>query len=449
MSRTIEVHQRTRSGIPPSLRWGFVGLLIFMTGVGTEANFITPHLVEMLGSTEATVSVVITTYSFAVLVGSYLSGVLADLWGPKRGILIGYIIFVVFHVAFVLAIQTGSLALVGLTYFLRGFGFPLFAFSFLVWVTLVTPQSQQGTAIGWFYVGLTGGLPTIGSLVAIASIAGFGGGTGGETGALWVMIGLATVGFCFVWFGSNHPSGVGRIAPESESTASILFSGIRLTVTNKKVLQGFLVRLINTAPQFGAFVIFPNVIANELGWGQARWLSMTVAVFAGNILFNAFFGAVGDRFGWVRTVRWCGVFASAVSFALWWYVPHWVPAGSDWGYFLSVGAGVLFGIFLAGFVPMGAIMPANVDPSHRGAAMAMYTTAAGGAVFLGTMVVAITLNITVALGWDSFARNSAVVWVFIALYACAFVMVGHLRTDQDDPEKRKAMRLAEESAARK
>ena len=58
----------------------------------------------------------------------------------------------------------------------RGFGFPLFAFSFLVWINHVTPRARNATAVGWFYVMFTGGMPTLGSLVAILAISGFGGG---------------------------------------------------------------------------------------------------------------------------------------------------------------------------------------------------------------------------------------------------------------------------------
>lgn len=94
-----------------------------------------------------------------------------------------------------------------------------------------------------------------------------------------------------------------------------------------------------------------------------------------------------------------------------------MPAGSDTGYVLSVAAGCLFGCMLAGFVPMGAIMPA-LAPGHEGAAMAVYTTAAGGAAFLGTGVVTVVL----ALG----GGGQAVTWTFVALYACAFVMVPFL-----------------------
>ncbi len=431
-----------RIGIPSVLKWGFLGLFIFMTGLGVESNFLTPHLVAMLGSTEATISVVITFYAAACLVASYLSGALSDLWGPKKVMTLGFSIWLIFQVAFLLSIASGNLWLVGITYFFRGFGYPLFAFAFLVWVNITSLKSKAGTAIGWFYVMFTGGMPTVGSLVAIGSIASFGGGTGGETGAMWFSTAISICGFLLVYFGCQEEKGKRRIAPEGESTSQVLFSGIRLTFSNSKVLQGFLIRLINTAPEFGMFIIMPAVISTTLGWGQSRWLLMTVCVYAGNILFNAFFGHVGDRIGWVNTVRWCGVFACAVSLLAWWYVPHWVPAGSTWGYVLSVLAGVSYGIFLAGFVPMGAIMPANA-PDHRGAAMAMYTTAAGGAQFLGSAVVAIVLNVTTWLGWECFARNSAVIWAFVILYGCAFIMVGNLRTEQDDPDHRHKIRVAD------
>ena len=48
-----------------------------------------------------------------------------------------------------------------------GIEFPLFAFSFLVWINAVVHKERNGAAVGWFYVMFTGGMPTIGSLVAI------------------------------------------------------------------------------------------------------------------------------------------------------------------------------------------------------------------------------------------------------------------------------------------
>ena len=418
-----------RIGIPHSLRWGFLGVLVFMTGNGTESNFISPHIEAVLGSPEATVATIITGYSLAVLVASYLSGALADLWGPRRVMTLGVAVWVVFEVLFLLSLQLGSLPLVALTYFLRGFGYPLFAFAFLVWINVVTPYERNGVAVGWFYVMFTGGLPTLGSLFAIGMIPAFGGSTGGETAAMIGSTALVVAGYLIARFGVHEPHATKRLAPAGESTAEVLTAGLRLSARNPKILMGFLVRLINTAPQYGMFIILPTVIAVDLGWGQNRWLTMTVFVYATNILVNAVFGWVGDKWGWRRTVQWFGVFGSAVGLLLWWYVPQAVPAGSTWGFWVSVAAGCVFGCLLAGFVPMGAIMPA-LAPDHKGAAMAMYTTAAGGAAFLGSGVVALML----ALG----TGNVGVVWAFVVLYAAAFVMVSFLNVPQDARELREA-----------
>lgn len=412
-----------KMGIPRPLALGFLAVLVFMTGNGVESNFITPHMVAVLGSPEATVATIVTFYSLAALVGSYISGALADLIGPRKVMIIGCGVWVVFEVLFLIALGLGSVPFAAVTYAIRGFGYPLFAFAFLVWVNITTPVERNGSAVGWFYVAFTGGLPTLGSLFAIGAIPVFGGGTVGETGAMVASIGLVVIGFLILLFGVRLPNGFSRIAPEGESAWRVLTSGIRLTATRPKILMGFLVRLINTAPEFGMFVVLPAVIANERGWGQSRWLLMTVCVYATNILVNALFGWVGDKIGWQRTVKWFGIMGSAIGLVAWWYVPQLVPAGSTWGYVLSVIAGCVFGCLLAGFVPMGAIMPA-LAPEHKGAAMAMYTTAAGGAAFLGTGVVAAVL----ALG----GGGQAVTWTFVGLYACAFVMIHFLKVPQGE-----------------
>src|SRR5699024_5314321 len=329
-------------------------------------------------------------------------------------------VWVVFEIAFLLALETDSAFLVGAAYFFRGFGFPLFAFAFLVWINAVVDKRRHGAAVGWFYVMFTGGLPTLGSLVAVFMIPSFGGGFSGQK---WTMIAstvIVAIGFCIAWFGVKERHGSIRLAPEGESAGAVISSGLRLTFTNKRIAMGFLTRLINTAPEFGMFIILPTVIAVQLEWGMSRWLVMTTVVYAGNILFNAAFGALGDKVGWVRTVRWFGIVGSAIGLLLWWYVPHIVPAGSDWGFVVSVIAGTVFGILLAGFVPLGAIMPA-LAPKHTGAAMAMYTTAAGGATFLGSAVVAVVRP------WGG---NVGVVWAFVLLYGLAFLMTFALKVEQ-------------------
>lgn len=409
-----------RLGIPHVLRWGFLGVLVFMTGNGIESNFVSTHIATTFGGGDDKIDLaakIIAAYSAAVLVGSYLAGALSDLIGPRRVMALGLAVWVVFQLAFLGSLQLESIPLIAISYFLRGFGFPLFAFAFLVWINAVIDKERNGAGVGWFYVMFTGGFPTLGSIVAVGLIPAFGGGFVGETGAMLASTAIVVIGFLIAWFGVREKHGSMRLAPEGESSSGVILSGLRLTFTNKRIAMGFLTRLINTAPEFGMFIILPNVIAGSiddggLGWSQSQWLVMTAIVYAGNILFNAAFGTLGDKWGWTKTVRWFGILGSAIGLLAWWYVPHLVPAGSDWGFVVSVIAGTVFGIMLAGFVPLGAIMPA-IAPRHTGAAMAMYTTAAGGATFLGSAVVAIV---------RPFGGNVGVVWAFILLYACAFTM---------------------------
>jgi hypothetical protein len=70
-------------------------------------------------------------------------------------------------------------------------------------------------------------------------------------------------------------------------------------------------------------------------------------------------------------------------------------------------------------VPLGAILPQLTD--HKGAAMAVYTTAAGGAAFLGAAVVAVV---------QPWGGDVGTVWAFVVLYAVAFVLCRFLRVDQ-------------------
>ena len=219
-------------------------------------------------------------YGVAVTIGSYLSGALADLWGPRRVMLLGFLVWVVFEVLFILAIATGSPLAIMATYFFRGFGYPLFAFSFLVWINSVVPYRRNGTAVGWFYVMFTGGLPTLGSLVALIAIPAFGGGYLGETAAMWISMALVLTGFLIGFFGVKEPRGRMRLAPEGESASAVLFSGLRVMVKEPRVAVGFVVRLINTAPQYGMFIILPGVMVTDLGWSQGQWLMMTVIVYA-------------------------------------------------------------------------------------------------------------------------------------------------------------------------
>ncbi len=67
--------------------------------------------------------------------------------GPRRVITLGLVVWLVFQIAF-LTVGLGRehyLPLL-LTHGLRGFRYPLFAFGFLVWITVVSPSHRLGSA---------------------------------------------------------------------------------------------------------------------------------------------------------------------------------------------------------------------------------------------------------------------------------------------------------------
>src|SRR5699024_6490288 len=221
-----------RLGFPHVLRWGFLGVLVFMTGNGVESNFVSPHIADAFGGGDDMINLaatIISMYSLAVLVGSYLAGALSDLWGPRRVMALGFAVWVVFEIAFLLALETDSAFLVGAAYFFRGFGFPLFAFAFLVWINAVVDKRRNGAAVGWFYVSCAGGLPALGSLVAVFAIPSFGGGFSGRGWSMGASTVSGAIGFCLASFGVTERHGSRSLPREGESAGAFISSRPRLT----------------------------------------------------------------------------------------------------------------------------------------------------------------------------------------------------------------------------
>ncbi len=122
----------SRLGIPPSLFWGFVGLLLFMIGDGVESGYLSPYLGDC-GLSSAAVASIFTVYGVGAAIAGWLSGALSDVWGPRRVITLGLVVWLVFQVAFLtIGLGHAQYLPVLLTYGLRGLGYPLFAFGFLV-----------------------------------------------------------------------------------------------------------------------------------------------------------------------------------------------------------------------------------------------------------------------------------------------------------------------------
>src|SRR6185312_3774194 len=178
-----------RLGMPPGLALGYLGLLLFMVGDGVESGFLAPYLLGMKFTAED-VALVFTAYGFTAAIASWFSGALSDLIGPKNVMWIGFVIWIIFEIPFLtLGISAHNFSAIIVSYALRGFGYPLFAFGFLVWITEVTARERLATAIGWFWSARTGGLPTLGSLLASFMVP-----ITGTYRTLWASLVLVIVG---------------------------------------------------------------------------------------------------------------------------------------------------------------------------------------------------------------------------------------------------------------
>jgi polyol permease family len=386
-----------RIGIHPPLVWGYVGLLLFMIGDGVESGYLSKYLVDR-GHSEERVALAFTAYGLTAAVAAWLSGALSDLWGPRRVMAAGLGIWGVFEVAFLLlGVAPNSYPLIFLFYALRGFGYPLFAFGFLVWITAVTPARRLGTAVGWFWFGFTGGLPTLGSLVASETVPRV-----GPYATLWLSLGLVVIGGLIALFGVHEPTGRYRLAPAGENPVATLLSGVTIAWKEPKITIGCIVRVINTAPEFGFLVFLPIFFTETVGFSLPQWLRLLSLIFLSNIIWNLLFGVIGDRFGWRRTVALCGGVGSAISTLLLYYTPHLFGANFP----LAALAGILYGATLAGYVPLSALMP-SLTPAHRGAAMSMLNLGAGASVWVGPALVAVFLPQVGVAG---------VMWIFAVLY---------------------------------
>jgi len=405
-------------GLPAPLFWGFIGVLLFMIGDGVESNFLSSFLVGGEGFTEPNAALTISLYGIFVAIGSWLAGTLSSILGPRKVMLIGAANWVVLEIVFLtLGVGLNIEWVIVAAYALRGIGYPFFAYAFLVWINTAAPARQRGSSVGWFWFFFGAGLPTLGSLIASHTIP-----IVGEVGTFWISTGLVAIGAAVAIFGIRDLKFAGPTSPDASSALSEMGKGVTILWRDPRVAAGAFVRLVNTAPNFALFVVAPFFFVEQIGFSQESYLLIVTIVYTANVFANLLFGIVGDRFGWRRTVTWFGCVMCAVGILALYYVP--LAIGPN--FWVTVLCWAIFGIGLAGFVPLTALVPSMVPVADRGSALAVYTLAAGVSAFIGPVLVAVlggTANMTV------------LIWVFAGLYIAAALVSLVLKTSEDPGQK--------------
>jgi len=389
-----------RVGIPKQLVWGYAGILLFMMGDGMEQGWLSPYLIEH-GMSMQQSATLFTVYGITIALSSWFSGVLSEGFGIKKTMLIGLVLYLLGTVGFIAYGITGLHYFTMLfTYALRGFGYPLFAYSFLVWITYVSPQRALGRAVGWFWFVFTGGLNVLGAYYSSWAIHHLGYINTLWSAVIWVLIGAF---FALVLNKDTLRPDKGNLNARMQE----LVKGLTIVKEEPKVLLGGIVRIINTTAQFAFPVFLPTYMASH-GIGTTQWLEIWGTIFTSNILFNLIFGFVGDNMGWRNTVMWFGGVGCGISTLLFYYAPQLVGHH----FWLVLLPGVLWGALLAGYVPLSALVPSLVK-KDKGAAMAILNLGAGLPVFVGPAIVGLFIGLV---------GNGGVIWILATLYFISAIL---------------------------
>lgn len=409
-------------GIARPIAWGFVAVTLFMVGDGIEAGFLSPYL-DRLGFSETDVALLWSVYGIVVAVAAWLSGALAEAWGPKRVMMLGFAIWFVFEIVFLtLGVMQQNFTVMLVAFGIRGLGYPMFSYGFLVWVTMDTPEKVMGRAVGWYWFFSTLGLGVISSYFAGAVIESI-----GELATLWTSLVFITIGGLMVAFLLKNPVR-GRVTL-GESIRGVVGS-VTIIGTKPKVGVGGAVRLINTL-SFYAFVVFLSTyMVRDIGFSQSEWQVIWGTMLAANVAANLIAGYLSDWIGRINVIAWAGGIGCFATVLGLFYIP--TALGPVFG--LTLAVAILYGLALGMFVPLSAVVPL-LAPRNKAAAVAILNLGAGLSQFAGPVIAALVTPIGI----------QATVWIIAVLYLVGFGLTFLLR--QSPAEQEEARRITDEESA--
>ncbi|WP_208617599.1 MFS transporter [Microbacterium oxydans] len=395
-------------GISRPIAWGFVALTIFMIGDGIEAGFLSPYLDER-GFDGSQIALLWSVYGIVVAVAAWLSGALAEAWGPKRVMMLGFGIWVVFEVLFlVFGVMAGNFEIMLLAFGIRGLGYPMFAYGFLVWVTIDTDEHVMGRAVGWYWFFSTLGLGVLSSYFAGAVIPII-----GELATLWMALAFVVVGGVMVLVLLRNP--VTKKVTVASSVKGVV-SSLTIVATNPKVGVGGVVRIINTL-SFYAFVVFlTTYMVRDVGFDLAQWQIIWGTMLAANVAANLLSGYLADWIGRVNVVAWAGGIGCFVTVLALFYVPTLIGPN----FWITISIAFVYGLALGMFVPLSAIVPL-LAPKNKAAAVAILNLGAGLSQFIGPVIAGLAAPVGV----------EGTVWIIASLYLVGFGLTFLLKTPKD------------------
>ena len=305
----MALSQKNWLGLPLNLLWGYLAIAIFMTGDGFELAFLS-HYIKSLGFTPAQASMAFTLYGLAAALSAWVSGVVAEIITPQKTMLIGFVLWCIFHVLFlVFGLGQSNYALMLLFYGIRGLAYPLFLYSFIVIIIHNVRGENTSSALGWYWAVYSVGIGVAGSYIPSFTIPYI-----GEIGTLWLALVFCLAGGIIAMVSLRQVKVPDRMHHLStRDKFAELGRAVTLIYTNRNIFLSGIVRIINTLSLFGFAVIMPMMFVDELGFTTSEWLQVWAVFFFTTIFSNVFWGIVAEKLGWMKVVRWFGCLGMAAS----------------------------------------------------------------------------------------------------------------------------------------
>ncbi|MCU6679507.1 MFS transporter [Leclercia tamurae] len=387
-----------RLGLPRELSWGFIGIFLFITGATIEQSWLASML-QNRGYDAFHISLLSSVFGLGVAAVSWFSGIGAGVLGLRRLMWAATAVYFLGSIPFIgYALPQGNYPLMVASYALRGVAYPLFAYSFLVWINQRCEPRILGRAVSWFWIAFGVGMTIVGPWYSSLMLPEV-----GETATLMS-------GFVFVVLGAFCALVLNRDRPQAEQGGSIgaaLAEGMMVLVREPKMRLGVIVKTINDIGKFSLVILMP-VYLPRFGFSIAQWLTVWGLVNLVNIFASYFFGWLGDTIGWHNTVVWfsgtlCGLAMLAVC-----YAPV-LFGDSETALFCALA---LYAIGLGAFGPLSALIP-SLLPDNKGAAISCLNLGSGLSNFVGPLIVTLCVA---PLGVEG------TLWVIAILYFAASVL---------------------------
>ncbi|WP_461226534.1 MFS transporter [Lacticaseibacillus suihuaensis] len=392
-----------RVGLPHQIAWGFAGLFFFILGTSIEQSWFSTYLIHQ-GFGAGFASTVFTCYGLVVTIAACMSGVGTRLLGVRGMMWLGTGVSVAATVPLLWwALPTHSAWGLLVLYALRGAAYPLFAYSFLVWVNYRAQKATLGQAVSWFWIFFALGFVIVGPLLANALIPLI-----GEVNVIWA--GLLGVGLGAVLALVVNRDRLPVHGPATNLFA-VLWHQLRTIATSWRVAVGVLVKGTNDIGKFGFVIVVPVYLA-QFGFSLSEWLIAWSVANAVNIPLDYLFGWIGDRIGWRKTVvAFAGTFCSLGAFGLLLLPP--LLGHNALALYLPFLA---YAIGMAGFCPLSAIIP-SLLPSDLETGVTALNLGSGLSNLLGPAIVSLFIGIS----------SQAVLVVIGLVFAAASLMATVLK----------------------